>query len=130
MDWILQKIFKLPPPLEGHRSEQVRISNPGLSFLREVALVLQKMGDCDETFSTAELASYCEAGGIEVPGCKPGTDNNVIIRRIGSLLGPLFRESESIEVEGFVVRRTKMSAYNEERKENVEKPFYCFEPQP
>src|SRR4029077_8911010 len=26
LDWIIQKIFKLPPLLEGHRAEQLRIS--------------------------------------------------------------------------------------------------------
>jgi len=43
LDWIIQKKFKLPPPLEGHRSEQLRISSVGLSFVRDVALLLQSM---------------------------------------------------------------------------------------
>jgi hypothetical protein len=127
VDWILQKIFKLSPLLEGHCTEQLRISSVGLSFLRDVALVIQKVGECNKDLSTTELASYCDAAGIQVPGCSPGADHGVIIRRIGSLLGPLFRDSESIVVEGFVVKRTEKEVYNEERKENLPTKSYCFE---
>jgi hypothetical protein len=128
LDWIIQKVFELPPLLEGHRAEQLRISSVGLSFLRDVALVVQKAGDCGEHLSTTDLAVFCDAEGIEVPKCPPGADSGVVTRRIGSVLRPLFLESETIEVEGFVVRRTKTLVYNEERKENVENKFYCFEP--
>jgi len=127
LDWIIQKIFGLRPLVEGHRAEQLRISSAGLSFLRELALVVQKAGECNEHLSTTDLAIFCDAAGIEVPGCAPGADTSVITRRIGSILGPLFGEQGSIEVEGFLITRTKMPVYNEERKENVMKPFYCFE---
>jgi hypothetical protein len=126
-DWIVQRIFKLPPLLEGHRSEQLRISSIGLNFLRDVALLLQACDVCNESWSAGELASYCNAAGIDVPGCSLGADNAAIARRIGSLLGPLFKDSGSIEVEGFVVQRTERLVYNEDRKENLKSKFYCFE---
>src|SRR4029077_5532827 len=44
LDWRGQNIFKLPALLEGHRDEQFRLSSPGLSFLRDVALLVEKMG--------------------------------------------------------------------------------------
>ena len=128
LDWIVQNVFKLPPLLEGHRAEQLRISSVGLSFFRELALAVQKGGECNENLSTTDLAIFCDADGIEVPGCAPGADIGVTTKRIGSILGPLFRESGSIAVDGFLVHRTMMPVYNEERKENVMKPFYCFEP--
>jgi hypothetical protein len=128
LDWIVQNVFKLPPLLEGHRAEQLRISSAGLSFLRELALVVQKAGECTEHLSTTDLAIFCDADGIEVPGSAPGADTGVITRRIGSILGPLFREPGSIAVDGFLITRIIKPVYNEERKENVMKPFYCFEP--
>jgi hypothetical protein len=130
LDWIIQEIFKLPPLLEGHQAEQLRISSSALSFLRELALVVQKAGDCNENLSTTDLAFYCSAEGIEVPGCAPGADSGMITRRIGSILAPLFREPGSIQVEGFLITRIIMPVYNEERKENVLSKFYCFEPWP
>jgi hypothetical protein len=126
VDWILQKLFKLPAPFEGHRSEQLRISSVGLSFLREVALAAQIADMCDQNLSAMDLASLCDVAEISVPGCPQGAENGMISRRIGSLLGPLFRESESIMVEGFVVTRAKTSVYDEERKENRSTKSYTF----
>jgi hypothetical protein len=129
VDWILQKLFKLPAPFEGHRSEQLRISSVGLSFLREVALAVQMVDMCDQNLSAMDLASLCDVADISVPGCPQGGENGMISRRIGSLLGPLFRESERIVVEGFVVTRAKTSVYDEERKENRSTKLYTFKRQ-
>jgi hypothetical protein len=128
LDWIIQNIFALPPLLEGHRSEQLRVSSVGLSFLRDVALLVQKVDMCNEDLNASALASLCEAGGISVPGCSPAADCGVTTRRIGSLLAPLFSEAESIVVEGFVVKRTVTLVYDEERKENRQIKCYRFEP--
>jgi hypothetical protein len=128
LDWIIQKKFKLPAPLEGHRSEQLRMSSVGLSFLRDVALLLQSIGECGLELTTAEIAHACEHGEIDIPGCSPAADSGVILRRIGTLLGPLFRESEEIAVEGFVVKRTQELVYDKVRKENRRSKTYCFKP--
>ena len=130
LDWIIQNIIGLPPLLEGHQAEQFRISNAALSFLRDLALAVQKAGDCNENLSATDLAIFCDAEGIEVPGCAPGADTNVITRRIGSILAPLFRETGAIQVEGFLITRAIVLVYNEERKENVSSKFYCFQPRP
>jgi hypothetical protein len=128
LDWVVQNIFKLPPLLKGHRAEQLRISSAGLSFLREIALAIQKAGEFKENLSATDLAIFCDLEGIEVPGCAPGADHGVLTKRIGSLLGPLFKESDSIEVEGFVVKRSVTTVYNKERQENRPSKCYCFEP--
>ena len=126
LDWIMQKIFKLPPLLDGHREEQLRIASPGLSLLRELAFVVHKCGESGEDLSATDLASRCELGGIEVPGCSSGADISTVARRIGSILGQLFRESEELVVEGFVVKRIQKDAYDEIRKENRSSKFYRF----
>jgi len=128
LDWIIQKKFKLPPPLEGPRSEQLRMSSVGLTFLRDLALVVQTANMCNDDLTASMLASLCDAGEIDVPGCSPGADNSLITKRIGTLLGPLFKESVSIEVEGFVVERKITSVRKEERKENRQCKTYCFRP--
>jgi hypothetical protein len=126
LDWIVQNIFELPPLLDGHRDEQLRIASPGLSFLRELAFVVHKCDLGGEDLSATQLASLCEIAGIEVPRCPSGADVSVVSRRIGSILGPLFRESEELVVEGFVVRRIQKDAYDEIRKENRSSKFYRF----
>src|SRR5262249_37307445 len=37
LDWIVQRIFKCAPLMDGHLEEQSRISNPELGWLRKVA---------------------------------------------------------------------------------------------
>jgi len=126
LDWILQNIFRLPPLLDGHREEQLRIASPGLSLLRELAFVVHKCGESGADLSATELASRCELGGIEVPGCSSGADISTVARRIGSILAPLFRASEEIVVEGFIVRRFQKDVYDETRKEYRPSKFYRF----
>ncbi len=126
LDWILQNIFKLPPLLDGHREEQLRIASPGLSLLRELAFAVDRCGESGKDLSATELALFCEIAGIEVPRCSSGADVSVVSRRIGSILAPLFRESEELVVEGFVVKRIQKDAYDEIRKENRSSKFYRF----
>ena len=126
LDWIIQNIFKLPPLLDGHREEQLRIASPGLSLLRELAFAVHMCGESGKELSATELASLCEAAGIEVPRCPSGADISAVSRRIGSILGPLFRESEELMVEGFIVRRFQKDVYDETRKEHRPSKFYRF----
>jgi hypothetical protein len=127
LDWIVQNIFELPPLLDDHHSEQLRISGPGLSLLREVALAVQQSDQCGEELSATEIAGICEAAAIEIPGCRPGAELDQQSRRIGSLFGPLFKGSKVIEVEGFVIKRVQDKAYDDERKEYRLCKSYCFE---
>ena len=127
LDWIIRSIFKLPPLLDDHHSEQLRISTPGLNFLREVGLAVKRSGQCDEQLSATEIASICNAASIDVPGCYPGAELDQQARRIGGLLGPVFSESELIEVEEFRVQRIHDKAYDEKRSENRPCKLYRFE---
>ena len=90
--------------------------------------MVQTADMCNDDLTASMLASLCDAGEIDVPGCSPGADNSLITKRIGTLLGPLFKESVSIEVEGFVVERKITSVRKEERKENRQCKTYCFRP--
>jgi hypothetical protein len=119
-------IFGLPPLLDGHREEQFRIASAGLSLLRELAFAVHRSGESGNDLSVTELASLCEIAAIDVPRCAPGADVSVVSRRIGTILGPLFREAEELVVEGFVVRRIQKDVYDEIRKENRPSKFYRF----
>jgi hypothetical protein len=127
LDWIVQNIFELPPLLADHHSEQLRISSPGLSLLREVALAVHKSDQCGVKLSATEIAAICNAAAIDIPGCRPGAELSQQSQRIGTLFGPLFEESEVIGVEGFEVQRIQEEAYDENRKEYRRCKLYCFE---
>lgn len=42
LDWIVQDIFKEAPLMDGHKAAQARVANPDHTFLRQLALALQK----------------------------------------------------------------------------------------
>jgi len=126
LDWIVQNIFKLPALLEGHRSEQLRISSTGLSFLRDVALAVDMSGRCGENLNATDIAILCDVAGVNIPGCIPGAEMDKASRRIGSILGPLFKLSAEVVVEGFVVRRIEENVYDEARKEHRASKVYQF----
>ena len=103
---IIQNIFELPPLLHCHLNEQLRISSPALSFLREVALAVHTMDECGQELSATDIARICDAAAIDIPRCRPGAELEQQSRRIGSVLKPLFKESDTVAVEGFEVIRT------------------------
>src|SRR5207253_3896807 len=55
LDWIVQKLFGLPPLLDGHREEQERISSPHRNCLRDVAIALEHLTRLDEGLRVGEL---------------------------------------------------------------------------
>jgi hypothetical protein len=126
LDWIIQNIFRLPPLLDGHRDEQLRISSPGLSFLRDVALVVEIIGDCGKDLSATDLALLCDAASLEVPGNAPGAEIDKTARRVGSIFAPLFRASDKVTVEGFEVTKNTQPRKLADRGEFRDTKFYCF----
>ena len=55
LDWIVQKIFHLPPLMDGHVAAQNRVSNPGLNWLREICLAIEKHPPLLKKLSASEL---------------------------------------------------------------------------
>jgi hypothetical protein len=126
LDWIVRNIFELPALLEGHRGEQLRISSPGLSFLRDLALAVETIGDCGKDLNATEIAVLCDAAGIDIPGNAPGAEIEKASRRIGSIFAPLFRASDKVSVEGFEVTRKTQPRKLVDRGEFRDTKFYCF----
>jgi hypothetical protein len=113
--------------LAGHRNEQLRIASPGLSFLRDVALAVHESSHCGEELSATDIATVCDVVSIDIPGCRPGAEFDHRARRIGSLFGPLFKETGEVAVEGFKVTRITQPVRLTDRQEFRERSFYRFE---
>ena len=45
---------------------------------------------------------------------------------LGKMFKRLFRETDSLETGGFIVRRETRQVYKAERRENMLIPYYCF----
>ena len=127
LDWIVQKIFTLSPLLDGHQSEQTRISNPDLGWLRSVALAVEKDKRLSEGLKPAEIANLCENHDIDIPGIRGASDSQKNTLQTGKILKRLFTGQSDLEVSGFKVSRTAHKEYIQARQEWLEQHFHQFE---
>ncbi|MHB8524482.1 MAG: BT4734/BF3469 family protein [Limisphaerales bacterium] len=103
LDWIVQRILGCAPLMDGHVEAQERTSNPGLSWLRAVALAVAAENRLGVPLIASELVEVCELHAVEVPG-KP-SDEDRAKQQVGSLCKRVFRDSDIVTVDGFTVTR-------------------------
>ncbi|MEZ6101707.1 MAG: hypothetical protein R3E01_22465 [Pirellulaceae bacterium] len=118
LDWIVQGIFKLPPLLDGHRSAQVRASNPHLSWLRDVVLAIRQAKQLNRRLRVSEITIILNEQSVEIPGVKPHEDieDDGVAKRafqqVGKRLSRCFKLSgdgppdDPLIVDGWKVVRT------------------------
>ena len=105
LDWIVRNILGCEALMDGHQAAQERTSNPALSWLRAAGLAVSGENRLGVALTASELAELCDLHGIAIPG-KP-TDEDRAKRQVGSLCKQLFRESETVDVDGFQVARSR-----------------------
>ncbi len=103
LDWICREILGCGPLMDGHESAQQRVANPGLSWLRLVALALESDGRLGESLIASELVELSGVHGIEIPGDPKGDGES--IKQVGRLCARIFKESGIVEIDGFSVTR-------------------------
>ncbi len=106
LDWIVQHLFQAAPLLDGHLAAQERVSNPALVLLRALCLAAEQDQRTDEDLSASAFAELAELHGIPVPGVRAGQEERAA-RQVGIHLGRLFKGADTLEVDGFQVRRTE-----------------------
>jgi hypothetical protein len=106
MNWIVQRIFGLPPLTEGHDVLLQRVRNPVLGFLRELAISLN---DEERKLTTAEIISEAHMNGIAVPVLNPGkNDSKAEQLHLGTQIQRQFGGRDSLELEGWTIERTEV----------------------
>jgi hypothetical protein len=105
LGWIIQELFGLPALMHGHREIQEQISSPASVWLREVALAVQREGIVNE-MSASRIFAFCQEHNIQIPGAK-ADDDEAGARRVGLLIGRVFRDAEGdrVEMDGVPVCR-------------------------
>ncbi len=107
LDWIVQRVFRAAPLLDGHQAAQERVSNPALVFLRGVCLATEQAGRLGESLLATDLMGLAEEHAIAIPGLRSGQEDRAF-RQIGIVLSRVFRgDLENVEVDGFLVKRTE-----------------------
>jgi len=124
MNWIVQRIFGLPPLTEGHDVLLQRVRNPVLGFLRELAISLN---DEERKLTTAEIISEAHMNGIAVPVLNPGkNDSKAEQLHLGTQIQRLFGGRDSLELEGWTVERTEVRERRPDADGYFNSKAYCF----
>ena len=109
-DWagVVSAILKMawphaPDMFDGHREAQLRTSNPGLSWLREVALAICEARREGEEFSASTIAEFCDAQVIDIPGLRDSSDEEKACRAVGRIMARCLSGKSSVTVEAVTV---------------------------
>ena len=112
LDWIVQNLFKLPPLLDGHREEQMRVGNPELQWLRSIILASSTEAH-GRDLGTGDMLTIMEDAGILFPGNQHSKDDPS--QQIGRIFGRVFRaaQADEITVDGFFFTRESKPDYSD-----------------
>jgi hypothetical protein len=124
LDWIVQKIFNLPPLMEGHSGAVERMTNPSLTWLRAMMLLVLKHKRGGEELSAAALSTIAEEEGIGIPGVIQGADDQKRLLQIGIVMKRCFGDGDSVLIDAYEVRRVKRKEYSPRRHEWTEVKRY------
>jgi hypothetical protein len=105
LDWIVQNLFRLPPLLDGISAAHARVTSPQLSFLRQVVLRWVAAPRITDSLSASMIVTFCDDEGIEIPGLRATNNEQAAAQQVGRVMGALFREGCTVEIEGYRVTR-------------------------
>jgi len=118
MDWIVQNIFNTPPLLVGHQGIQKQVSNPQLTWLREVCLQADRDEKLDFDLLAHNIAELCEHADIEYPNKRKYHDEETAFRYIGIIMCKIFNMQDSVIIDSYQVTRSEKEKYKEKIKEH------------
>src|SRR4029077_17181514 len=107
--------------------EILRVSNPALSWLRAVAIAVEKENRLDEGLSATEIVDICQGRGVELPGVKVFINPDQLSMTAGRLLSRIFRDTKDVEIDRYKIRRVTLDEYNDQFRKKIPKHYYRFE---
>jgi hypothetical protein len=127
MDWIITNLADLPSPLEGHQAAQASAANPTLGWLRDLFLKLSSLYRLEEWLSASDLAEFCAIHEeLKIPGLPATATEPETLQHIGRLMATVFKTADTVQGEGFEVRRTQETHFVESINANRELKKYAF----
>jgi hypothetical protein len=104
LDNLVQHYFKLPPLLDGHQIAVERTANPGMSWVRQIALLAAQQWHVVD-WKAAKIADRCMQEGIAIPGVNNETESKSAAQAVGIAMASAFGSKDTFEIEGVEVRR-------------------------
>jgi hypothetical protein len=119
--WIVKNCFGIDSLMEAHVEAQGRVSDPALSWLRNVCIAVARSKLLDQELSASHMAELCADDGIEIPDLPSTADDDRVAKHIGRLLSRCFnpvRPLLEISIDGCRVTKveTKDEAFRLRRR--------------
>jgi len=112
LDWIVQNVLGAPPLLDGHRETQIRMSNPALNWLRDVALAVRRADQLGKWLRAHALVEIIAGDGrIEIPGLGEGDDlvsedvRRTVLQAVGRRMSICFGNEGLRNIESITIKR-------------------------
>lgn len=125
LDWIVQNLFGEVPLMDGHRVAQTRVSNPSLTFVRNIGVLLCKLGKLGLPVSASEIYGFADENGIPVPHLR-AADERSGAKLVGAAMGKVFGDADQVVVEGLTIERCSKSHERPDGKGWVDLKSYIF----
>lgn len=108
-DWIVQNILREAPLLDGHEEAKTRASNPDLTFLRQLAVLVEQAGRLNEPLSASTLTELCQNASLAIPHLakEHQLDEEQARKVLGRVMAKLFTADEEHHIEGLYIRRAQ-----------------------
>lgn len=114
LGWIVQNIFDAVPLLDGHAETKARMTNPALTWLRDVALAVVRAKREGERLRAHEILDLLASTDVEIPGANEDADlednttRNRVLQAIGRKMARCFSNGEStIEIDNLTIERSE-----------------------
>lgn len=104
LDWIVRNIFGEAPLMDGHQQAQERVSNPALTFLRNIAIAVADQDKLGQRLIASQLYEVADTAEIAIPGLRE-PDEEKGKRQIGIVMSRLFKATETVEADAYQVQR-------------------------
>ena len=129
-DWIAQKVFALPPVLDGHEKIQRRVASAGQSWARAVGNLLRAEGLLGMEFSASGLVEIAntadEAAGVKIPGVPTETPDDQKAKHVGTIMASLFKNGSVAEVDLYRITRIVREEERPDHRDMKARKFYIF----
>ncbi len=124
-DYIVQRYFGTGRLMEGHEEAKIRVSDPGLSFIRLLALALQQDGKLGAEYTASDLYQTCEDHDLKIPGLRDLTEK-AGRQRIGCVMRHAMGKAAQINVDGFALTRVEREVRRDDGNGYFSQPIYTF----
>lgn len=109
LDWIVQNVWNTGPLLDGHQAALGRISDPGLSWLRQLAIVVIRIGQSDLALPVEVIREICRDHDLMPPGAKLDANDGTVNMAIGRVLRRCFTEGDTRVLDGIRIDRSQIT---------------------